>query len=292
MGNGVQTWGQAFGGSEQRGSTDGGTFGEVSGSHLTYGGLAVGVDKAVGNGDWRVGGAFTYAHGQSNATGDASGQNLNVNSFGFTLSQSYAPGRFYVDLAENVSIHQFDESRSINLAGVSAGGASGHFSGQSYGARLETGLPLLWKNGIEVTPLFGLTVQHVNLGGYTETDGGSGLGLAVNGASYTSVRSTLGVKVSKAFETKAGTVVPYVRMGYVHEWSGNVPNTTATFNGDATGETTFTTVSASPVRNIADVSVGATLYRAKGLSLNAQVNVQAGSHYTGVAGGVQAKWAF
>lgn len=291
QGNGVQTYGRAFGGAEQRGTTAGGTYGEVSGSNFTYGGLAIGADKALGR-DWRVGAAFTYAHGQSNATGDASGQDLSVNSFGFTLSQSFNPGRAYVDVSENVSVNQYDASRSINLAGVGVGGASGHFSGTSYGARVEAGLPLLWKNGVEVTPLFGLTVQHVNLNGYTESDGGSGLGLAVNGASYTSVRSTLGVKVAKAFETKAGTVVPYVRLGYVHEFSGNVPNTTATFNGDTTGETTFTAVSASPVRDIASLSLGATLYRAKGLSLTANANVQVGKHYTSESAMLQVKKAF
>lgn len=290
----VQTWGRAFGGAEQRGTTNGGSFSEVSGSNLTYGGLAVGVDKGIGNGDWRVGGAFSYTHGQSNATGDASGQSLGVNAFGVVLSQGWtAPsGHAYVDLSENVSIDQFDESRSINLAGVSAGGASGHFSGTSYGARVEAGLPLALRGGIDITPYLGLGVEHLDLGGYTETDGGSGVGLNVNGASYTSVRSTLGVKVSKAFETKVGTVVPYAKLAYVHEFAGTPSNTTAVFNGDMTGETSFTTVSAAPVRNIADVVLGTALFRAKGLSLDAQVSVQAGSRYTGVAGGVQAKWSF
>lgn len=291
---GAQVWGQAFGGAEQRGATAGGTFGEVSGSNLTFGGLAVGVDTAIGTTDWRVGGAFSYTNGQSNATGDASGQSLGVNAFGFTLYQNWTPasGRVYVNVAENASIDQFNESRSINLAGVSAGSASGHFSGTSYGARVEAGLPLTVRGGFDVTPYVALGVQHLNLGSYTETDGGSGVGLSVNGASYTSVRSTLGVKLSKSFETKVGTVVPYAKLAYVHEFAGTPSNTTAVFNGDSTGETAFTTVSATPVRNIADLAVGATLYRAKGLSLNAQVNVQAGSHYTGVAGGVQAKWSF
>ncbi|WP_105506949.1 autotransporter domain-containing protein [Paraburkholderia sp. BL21I4N1] len=291
--SGVTTWGQAFGGAEQRGTTAGGTFGEVSGSNLAFGGLAVGVDKAVSP-TWTAGGAFSYANGQSNATGDASGQHLSDNAFGLTFYQNWTPtsGRAYVDVSENASLHRFNESRSIDLAGVSAGSASGRFNGTSYGARVETGLPLALRNGIDVTPFVALGVQHLSLGSYTESDGGSGVGLNVNGASYTSVRTTVGVKVSKSFETKAGTVDVYLKPSLVHEFAGSPSNTTAVFNGDTTGETTFTTNSAGPVRNIADVSVGATLYRAKGLSLNAQVNVQAGSHYTGIAGGVQAKWSF
>ncbi|MCA8448850.1 autotransporter outer membrane beta-barrel domain-containing protein [Burkholderia vietnamiensis] len=291
--SGVTTWGRAFGGAEQRGTTAGGTYGEVSGSNLTFGGLAIGVDKAVSP-TLTVGGAFSYANGQSNATGDASGQRLSDNAFGLTFYQNWTAtsGRVYVDVSENASLHRFNESRSIDLAGVSAGGASGRFNGTSYGARVEAGLPLALRNGIDVTPFVALGVQHLSLGSYTENDGGSGVGLNVNGASYTSVRTTVGVKVSKSFETKAGTVNVYLKPALVHEFAGSPSNTTAVFNGDSTAETSFTTVSATPVRNIADVAVGATLYRAKGLSLNAQVNVQAGSHYTGVAGGVQAKWSF
>ncbi|SDG96899.1 Uncharacterized conserved protein, contains a C-terminal beta-barrel porin domain [Paraburkholderia phenazinium] len=290
-GNGWQSWGRAFGGSEQRGTTSGGTFGEVSGSNLTFGGLAVGVDKSVGP-NWTAGGAFSYANGQSNAKGDASGQDLGINAFGLALYQNYNPGRFYVDIAETASIDQFNSSRSVNLAGVNAGGASGHFSGQSYGAQVEAGLPLALRYGYTLTPSVRLGAQHVNIGSYTESDGGSGVGLGVNSAAYNSVRTSVGLEISKAVETKVGTVVPYGKIEYEHEWAGNVPNTTATFNGDALGATTFTTNSASPVRNIADVVLGATLYRAKGLSLDANVTVQVGKGYTSVGGGVQAKWAF
>ena len=43
---------------------------------------------------------------------------------------------------------------------------------------------------------------------------------------------------------------------------------------------------------MADLTIGATLYEAKNLSLNARVNLQAGAHDTGVAVMAQVRKAF
>ena len=58
----------------------------------------------------------------------------------------------------------------------------------------------------------------------------------------------------------------------------------ADFAADATGGTAFTTAGATPVSNLADVTLGVTLVRANNLSLAARYELQAGSGFVSNTG--------
>ncbi|HGL6715964.1 hypothetical protein WK24_15210 [Burkholderia vietnamiensis] len=275
-------WGQGIGGAAQQGERAG-----VDGYNAGYGGIVVGADRAVGE-QARVGAMLSYTNGTANGTGNASGQHVGVNALGLTAYGSVGK-TWYVNGSVGVSENEFSESRAVNFPGVSAG-ASGHFHGEAVTANLEAGLPIALANGFTVTPFAGLSALYVNQHGYTEGDGGAGVALTVQGGSTTDVRSTVGVKVARAFETKAGTIEPELRLAYVHDYNGSAASTTANFVG--AGETTFTTPGLAQPANLADIGLGLTVYRARGLSLSAQADVQIGAGYKSESVMIQARKAF
>ncbi len=276
-------WGQAFGGHASQGERD-----QVDGYSANYGGLLVGADRAI-NDRWQAGGAFTYSNTAIDSTGDIAGDTTRVNSYGLIGYASYAGTPWYVNLSGAVVQQQFDTTRLVNLQGFS-GAADGHFSGQQYVARAEAGYPFAL-GGLTLTPLASLTYRYLNQGSYTES-GGNGAALSVDSSHATSVTSSLGAQLEKVFSTHYGELVPEVRVQWIHEYDHAGQATGASFAADATGQTAFTTVGATPVADLADISLGVSLLRANNLSLSLRYELQAGSAFLSQTGTLRLRQLF
>jgi outer membrane autotransporter protein len=163
-----------------------------------------------------------------------------------------------------------------------SGVANGSFDGQQYVARAEAGYPLAI-GGATLTPLASVAYSHLYQDSYTET-GGNGAALSVGHASANSVQTALGVALSKVFETSYGALSPELRVQWIHEYEHSPLTTGASFAGDLTRQTAFTTVGQTPISNLADVSLGVTLLRANNLSLSARYELQAGSGFLSNSG--------
>jgi uncharacterized protein with beta-barrel porin domain len=77
-----------------------------------------------------------------------------------------------------------------------------------------------------------------------------------------------------------------------HEYDNTRTSTTASFAADPSGETSFTTLGASPVNDMAVLSAGATLLRANNLSLTLRYEVQMGSGYLSQSGSLRLRQLF
>jgi outer membrane autotransporter protein len=276
-------WGQAFGGHASQGERD-----QVDGYSANYGGLLVGADRAI-NDRWQAGGAFTYSNTAINSTGDTAGDTTRVNSYGLIGYASYAGTPWYVNLSGALVQQQFDTTRLINFQGFS-GAANGHFSGQQYTARAEGGYPLAL-GGVTLTPLASLTYSYLNQGSYTES-GGNGAALSVDSSHVTSVTSSLGTKLEKGFSTHYGELVPEVQVQWIHEYDRAGQVTGASYAGDPTGQTAFTTVGAKTLSDLADVSLGVTLLRANNLSLSLRYELQAAPDFLSQTGTLRLRQLF
>ncbi|WP_321785239.1 autotransporter domain-containing protein [Paraburkholderia sp. J94] len=263
-------WGQAFGGHASQAERD-----DTDGYSANYGGLLLGADRSVGD-NWRVGGAFDYSHTAINFTGSESGDSADVNAYGLIGYASYSGSPWYVNLSGAATLQHFDTTRAVNMTGYS-GVAYGSFSGQQYVARAEAGWPIALA-GMTLTPLASLTYSYLNEAGYTET-GGNGSALTIGGEHSSSVRSALGAKLEKSFGTSYGELVPELRVQWIHDYNRTRQTTSASFAADPTGATAFTTLAATPLSNLADVSIGVTLVRASNLSVSARYELQAGSGF-------------
>ncbi|WP_425511466.1 autotransporter domain-containing protein [Pararobbsia alpina] len=268
-------WGQAYGGHASQGE-----IGQVDGYSANYGGLLIGADKAV-NDNWRVGGVFSYSNTAVNSTGDTAGDTTTINGYGLIGYASYTASQWYVNLSGGVIQQQYDTTRQFSMQGLS-GTADGHFSGQQYVARAEAGYPLAL-GGITLTPLASLTYSYQDQGSYTES-GGNGAALSVDASHASSVRSSLGAKLEEGFSTHYGEIVPEVQVQWIHEYDHTAQVTGASYAGDPTGVTAFTTVGATPVSDLADLSLGVTLVRANNMSLTVRYELQAGSGFVSNTG--------
>jgi len=276
-------WGQAFGGHASQNERD-----QVDGYNANYGGLLLGVDHAI-NDNWRVGGVFSYSNTAVDNTGDTTGDTTTINGYGLIGYASYTGSPWYVNLSGGVVQQQYDSTRAVNFQGFS-GTANGHFSGQQYVARAEAGYPLAL-GGVTLTPLASLTYSYQDQGSYTE-GGGNGAALSVGATHENSVKSALGAKLEKAFASRYGEIVPDLQVQWIHEYDHTAQATGASFAGDPTGQTAFTTVGATPVSDLADVSLGVTLLKANNLSLSVRYELQAASGFVSQTGTVRVRQLF
>ena len=276
-------WGQAFGGHASQNERD-----QVDGYNANYGGLLLGVDHAI-NDNWRVGGVFSYSNTAVDNTGDTTGDTTTINGYGLIGYASYTGSPWYVNLSGGVVQQQYDSTRAVNFQGFS-GTSNGHFSGQQYVARAEAGYPLAL-GGVTLTPLASLTYSYQDQGSYTE-GGGNGAALSVGATHENSVKSALGAKLEKAFASRYGEIVPDLQVQWIHEYDHTAQATGASFAGDPTGQSAFTTVGATPVSDLADVSLGVTLLKANNLSLSVRYELQAASGFVSQTGTVRVRQLF
>ena len=85
---------------------------------------------------------------------------------------------------------------------------------------------------------FSGTLDYLNadIDGFSETisdtRAGFGLGMEVDDQSIDSLRSTLGVQISKSISTNRGVVVPYARADWIHQFEDDPRSTSARFLSD------------------------------------------------------------
>ena len=276
-------WGQTFGGHASRNESD-----QVDGYSANFGGLLLGVDRAISD-TWRLGGVFSYSNAAVNNTGDTAGDSATINSYGLIGYASYEARSWYGKLSVGALQQRYDTTRQIDFPGFS-GIANGSFSGQQYVAQGEVGYPLAL--GVAtVTPLASLTYSYLHQGAYAES-GGDGAALSVGAGHDTSVTTDVGAKIERAISTSYGMLVPDLRAAWRHEYDNTRTSTTASFAADPSGETSFTTLGASPVNDMAVLSAGATLLRANNLSLTLRYEVQMGSGYLSQSGSLRLRQLF
>jgi outer membrane autotransporter protein len=276
-------WGQAFGGHAGQGAVD-----QVDGYSANYAGLLVGADRAVSD-HWRAGGVFSYSNTLVDNTENSAGDSTRVNGYGLIGYASYTGTPWYVNLSGGVVQQHYNTTRQIDITGFS-GVANGQFSGQQYVASVEGGWPLAIA-GLTLTPLASLTYSYQHENAYTES-GGNGAALAVDATHSTSVRSALGAKLERGFDTACGTIVPDLQVKWIHEYDHARSTTGASFAADPTGQSAFTNVGPVPVSDLADVSLGVTVIRANNLTLTARYELQAAPRFVSQTGTLRLRQLF
>ena len=276
-------WGQAFGGRASQDQRD-----QVDGYSANYGGLLAGLDGVVSD-NWRVGGIFSYSNANADNSGNTSGNSTKIDSYGLFGYGSYVASNWYANVAAGVVLQNYNSTRAINFSGFS-GNATGSFMGQQYVLRGEAGYPIPMGD-YTVTPVGGLTYSDMHQDGYTES-GGNGAALSVKSSSTSSVTSDIGAKLEREFATSYGVLVPELRLAWRHEYVNDRARSTSSFAGDPTGQTSFTSLGASPVQDSALLSIGLTLLKSNDLTLTVRYDGQMGGGYQSNAGSVRVRKLF
>lgn len=289
FGRRVTAWAQGFG---SGGSVDGNAATGSSRVDMSAGGGATGIDVQL---------TPALMLGVTLGT-TSSGYSVNsLASYGsaraivFGVYGGFTSGPAYVDAALGYGYGSFNTTRVVATGSISEL-ITGAYDGQQYGGRLEGG----WRFAIDrtvLTPFAGLLVQAVKQNGYAEAsrDLGSGapgvLGLAVQGQTTTSVRSTLGGQVSSSFTFNDGSVfTPRLRLAWAHEYNPTRSMTAAL--ATLAPASTFTVQGAGAAVDAALVGVGFDLDLTSRVRVFAQFDGDFASNARAFAGtgGIKLSW--
>jgi len=276
-------WGQAFGGHSSQNATQG-----IAGYSANYAGLLLGADRALSD-RWMAGGVFSYSNAAVNNTGSAAGDNTRVNSYGAIAYAGYTANPWYANFSAGVVQQRYNENRQINFTGFS-GSANGSFSGTQYVARGEVGYPIALRIAT-VTPLASVTYSYQHQDGYTES-GGNGAGLTMGASHTTSVKSELGAKIERAYQTRYGILIPGVQAAWRHEFDHTRALVNASYAADVTGETGFSTLGANPTKDSGVLTAGITLLRQNNMTITAQYQLEAAPGYVSQGGTLRLRQLF
>jgi outer membrane autotransporter protein len=272
-------WIKAFG---ARNSQD--ASGDYAGYHALTSGLAIGADTKLDN-QWVLGGAVSYASTQIKMKDVRDGDRTSINSYQITGYGSRDFGRYYIDGMIAYAQHKYNTSRDTTVDGT----ADGRYDGSEYAARISTGIPFTLGGKYRLTPLAGFDASHTSVEDYSETGAGP-LSLSVQSKAITSLRSTLGAKISSEYELGQGiTAKPSVTLAWHHEFSTDTADSTSNFNG---GGASFETPGQSLIKNTYSLSLGSSFETNNRFSLKVLVNAEKGTGYTALAGQVQGLWRF
>lgn len=264
-------WGQPFGGFARQDSSS-----NVSGYKAKFGGLLLGVDRALGD-NWRAGTAFNYSNTSVRGTDNLSNDRSTADNYGVIGYAGYTGNPWYLNLSAGVNRQSYNSTRNAEFTGFS-GRANGKYNGQSVTLQTEVGYPLTLPADVILTPMATLAYGYQHIDSYKET-GGNGMALNVGSSHSQSVTSDIGARVERTFNTRLGNLTPFVQASWIHQYDDRQMSSTATFGADSIGETQFTTKGAAPVKDMAGIAVGSTLYSAQDLTLDARYDVQAGERY-------------
>ena len=277
-------WGQAFGGNARQDERD-----QVDGYHANFGGLLFGWDRDVSD-TWRAGAVVSYNRARIENTGDTDGDTSKIDSYGLVAYANYLGPQWYASISAGAVLQRYDTVRKVAFTGFS-GEADGSFDGQQYVARADAGYPIALGGGSTITPVASLTYSALFQDDYTESNG-NGAALAVDKTHSTSVTSDIGARLAGAYATSSGMLKPSLQLLWRHEYNHDKTQTNSHYAGDPTGETSFTSLGASPVDDTGLLSAGVTLMRANNLSLSARYDVQFGQGFMSQAGSLMFRQLF
>ena len=216
-------WGVWTSGYGQVGQLDG--DGNSHRLNETIGGGAVGADYKL-TPALRVGAALGY--GGTSFSLDDGGGRAEVDHTQFALYADFAAGPAYLDGTVGFAYGDGATRRNVSLPGALAQ-ATGHVTDAQMMGSVEAGYGLALGQST-VTPFAGLTLGTVDQNGFTETGAGA-LDLHVAKQSQSSVKSTLGLRLTADMALGALIVTTDASVGWAHEFAPTGRGTDAAFVG-------------------------------------------------------------
>jgi len=209
-----------------------GQVGQLSGdgnSHRldeTIAGGAVGADYKL-TPALRVGAGLGY--GGTTFSLDDGGGRAQVDHTEFALYANYTQGPAYLDATMGVGYGDGTTRRNVSLPGR-PGLAAGHVTDTELTGSLEAGYGLALGHATTLTPFVGLALGTVDQDGFSETGAGV-LDLNVAKQSQSSVKSTLGGRISTDLALGSALVTTDLSVGWAHEFAPVNRGTNAAFIG-------------------------------------------------------------
>ena len=247
--NAATPWGAWVEGIGALGDVDG--DGNARGIDYGLGGVGAGFDYQLADGSL-AGLAFGYVRGEVDR--DDTPDEIEFGSYQASLYGSYAAGRFHLDGLVGFGVDDYDSTRRVTVGSIDRT-AEGDYDGRHFAASVAGGYehPV---RGFVVETQVSLDYLWIYRDAFAETRAGA-LNLAVDDESTDNLSSTLGLRISRVFESGNVTIVPELRAGWVHRWLDDQSQVTARFAGTTP---TFQADGVTVPRDLARFGAGATTH--------------------------------
>ncbi|WEJ62439.1 autotransporter family protein [Thiomicrorhabdus lithotrophica] len=266
-----------------------GGFGSVadttnaSGADYQSSGVAFGMDA-----NWRdyvVGIAGSYT--RSNV--DPFASDSDIESFQTGVYGSWARDNVYMNASVGLGLHKTDATRTVTV-GSSVNTASSSYDSINLASALEAGKDIPLNLNTTLTPYVGVSYSHNNRDSFNETGAGTA-NLSVKQQDQDSLRTTLGLRLSRDIQTKNNkTITPAASIAYVREHLDNVSQLEAGFTTVPTS--TFKVDGSDLDQNRLQVGLGVTGQLNENTTLNVGYNGELASsdEYHSFAATVKIVW--
>ncbi len=211
-------WLQAFGQRAEINKTD---WMGVTNSQTK--GLVMGIDTLLHNAV--VGVAASYAVSDIDLDSTA----LKMDSYQAAIYAHWLLPSYDISASAALGYHETDAIRDIDVGNISRQ-TQADFHGSSFVASLELGKPLSFVQDMTLTPYAVIDYSHITQSKFAES-GASTANLIVDSTRVDSLRSTLGLRLSRVFSSEDDmNITPYSSIAYIHEHLDNVSQFKAAFS--------------------------------------------------------------
>lgn len=278
-------WAQGYGG---RGS---GKENEISSNYQYDAGGAVFGYDALMSPRFLLGVSAGYSRSRTTVSDHVS-DSVTADSYQGSLYASWNPDPWYVNGIFSYAYNRYSTSRDIhfdNGSGTVARTANADYAGNALSASAEAGYRAKIL-ALEVIPLVGFRASYLKREGFTESGAGA-LNLDVDRSEYSSLQSSLGLRVKKDFTlSPSSTLTPEVSARWLHEYSDAAYTLNASFvDYSAFG---FSFDGSGHVRDSALIRAGLTLAKSNNVRFyaNYDLNLSTDRVEHGVSLGVNILW--
>ncbi len=266
-----------------------GSIGDADGSRTaskydteTYG-ITVGFDGKIGS-QALLGMAVGYAF--TNTEMDKVKEEVDVDSYQFALYGVYNPDPWYVSAILSYARNDYESDRKIRFTGEKL---KADYDGNMFSGYVEAGYR--WEAGslFDIIPSASFQATYLDTDSFREKGGPSAL--KVKSDDYTSLVSTLGVRVRKEFATANGfRFIPEFRARWAHEFGSDDYSAKGTFANAPLAR--FKVKGDDPEDDAALLGLGFTAILGRNLSLYVDYDANLSSDFTEHTGalGIRYRW--
>lgn len=200
-------------------------------SHSTAGALGL---------EWSLGSSISLGLGlgvQGGSSKGVDGSKVDYTGNSLTSYVVGRSGRLFGSLALTAGLQDFDK---IERAGAYGGTSTGDTDGSSFALEGNVGGTVAEFRGWTVVPVVGLSHSWMKVNAYSES-GGFGP-LSYQDQSFSRSTGSASVEVARVFPLRRGSLTPFVRGGFDHEFGGEAKGSTVSI---ASGSGAGTSVSVS-----------------------------------------------
>ncbi|MHC1711431.1 MAG: autotransporter domain-containing protein [Solidesulfovibrio sp.] len=151
-----------------------------------------------------------------------------ISDWSVALLAGYRNGPLYFDGAARIGLDHFESSRTLALPGVTRT-AKGNWGG--WNASLSVAGGYDFKAGAcTLGPIASLEWQYLHQDGFTESGAGT-IGQRIGSRRDQALKTMVGGRITRSFDTAVGVVTPELRLGWTAQWLNQTQGIESSFIG-------------------------------------------------------------